>query len=256
MFTPTIVPEVLSNSTVLRIIDNTGPDIGAGTKWDGISGINSSTVSSAMITVTDPNGDVITIDVTSNILSSSPVTGNITFDDQVGEWIDGYYNFIYYVWMTPVSITKFEDHSSTVPLTTLITAVGHQLTTGMRVSITGTTNYNGNYDVVRVNSDTFYIKVSFVTDEATGVSTPLYESRFVAFFPYNAINAVTRMYQVFSMMEDGNEADDYLKQCNTVWGLLQAVTNASEISNPTIVNNIYGRAMRILDYNSIELQFT
>ena len=95
MFTPTIDLKVLTNATVLRITDTTGPDTGDGTKWDGTSGIDSTNVSAASLVVTDPNGDVTTIDVTTTITGDDPITGDIVFTDQTGEWVDGYYNVVY-----------------------------------------------------------------------------------------------------------------------------------------------------------------
>ena len=45
MFTPVLGLEVLNKATTLRFTDETGPDTGAGTKWDGIGGILSFNVS-------------------------------------------------------------------------------------------------------------------------------------------------------------------------------------------------------------------
>jgi hypothetical protein len=256
MFTPTIDLKVLTNATVLKITDTTGPDTGNGKKWDGTSGIDSTNVSLATLVVTDPNGDSITIDVTSIILSSDPILGDIVYPDQLGEWVDGYYNVVYDVYMAATAITAFSDYSGTVAGTVLVTSSSHLLTTGMKVSIVGTTNYDGTYDVVKVDDDTYYITAVFVADDATGISTPLYSTTFNKFAYANSLNAITRMYQVFSAMEEGNEADDYLKQCNTTFGLLQALISASDVSTTSVIANIYGRIMRILDYNNVELQYT
>ena len=256
MFTLSISFDAISNATVLRIIDITGPDTGAGTKWDGVSGINSSLVSAADFEITDPNGDITTLDVKSIINAANPITGNVVFTDQIGQWVDGYYNLVYNVYMVATAITKFEDYSGTVPGTVKVTSSTHLLTTGMKTLIAGTTNYNGTFDVTKIDADTFYITATFVSDDATGTSTPLYSNTFTSFVYTNALNGVTRMYQVFSAMEESNEADDYLKQCNTAFGLVQALINASEFASPSITDNIYGRVTRILDYNSIELQYT
>ena len=256
MFTPTIDLKVLTNATVLRITDTTGPDTGDGTKWDGTSGIDSTNVSAASLVVTDPNGDVTTIDVTTTITGDDPITGDIVFTDQTGEWVDGYYNVVYDVSMAATSIAAFEDYSGTVAGTVKVTSTAHLLTTGMKTTIAGTTNYNGVYDVTKLTDDTFYITATFVSDDATGTSTPLYSNTFNKFAYANASNAITRMYQVFSLMEEGNEADDYLKQCNTEFGLLQDLISAFDITSTLTIENIYGRLMRILDYNNIELQFT
>ncbi len=256
MFTPTIDLNVLTNATVLKITDTTGPDTGDGKKWDGTSGIDSTTVSLATLVVTDPNGDIITIDVTTTITGDDPITGDIVFADQIGEWVDGYYNVVYDIWMAATAIAMFEDYSGTIAGTVKITSATHLLESGTKVTIAGTTNYNGTYDVTKLDADTYYITAIFVSDDATGTSTPLYSNTFNKFAYANAYNAITRMYQVFSLMQEGNEADDYLKQCNTAFGLLQALISAFDVAGTSVIDNIYGRIMRILDYNNIELQFT
>jgi hypothetical protein len=256
MFTPTIDLKVLTNATVLKIKDTTGPDTGDGKKWDGISGIDSTNVSLATLVVTDPNGDITTIDVTSTILASDPVLGDIVYPDQLGEWVDGYYAIVYNIYMATTAITMFEDNSGNAVGTVKVTSATHLLETGMKVLIAGTTNYNGLYDVTKIDADTFYITSVFVGNDATGTSTPVYSNIFSKFAYANAYNAITRMYQTFSAMQESNEADDYLKQCNTAFGLLMALVSSLDSNTIVAVDNIYGRLMRILDYNNIELQFT
>lgn len=52
--------------------------------------------------------------------------------------------------------------------TTTITSVGHGLTNGNSVIITGTTSYEGTFTVASVSTDTFVITDTFVADDATG----------------------------------------------------------------------------------------
>lgn len=66
------------------------------------------------------------------------------------------------------SITAFADYDGTVEGTTLVTDAGHGLSTGDVITISGTTNYNGTFEITRVSSSTFWIRAPFVTDDATG----------------------------------------------------------------------------------------
>ena len=256
MFTPTIDLQILTNALLLRVTDTTGPDTGDGTKWDGVAGLDSTLVSAATLEITDPDGNVLTVDVEDTIDTADPITGNVVFPDQTSEWVDGYYYVIYNIWMAGTVITKFEDYSGTIPNTVKVTSGTHLLETGMKTTITGTTNYNGSYDIIKLDANTFYITKTFVSDDATGTSTPLYSNTFSQFIYTNAKNAVDRMYQIFSAMEPGNESDDFLKQCNTALGLLKALESAIDVIATLTISNIYERIIRILDYNSIELTYS
>lgn len=49
-----------------------------------------------------------------------------------------------------------------------VTSVNHNIPTGNSVDITGTTSYNGNFQITNVTTNTFEITDTFVADDATG----------------------------------------------------------------------------------------
>lgn len=51
---------------------------------------------------------------------------------------------------------------------TRVTSNGHGMVAGSRVNISGTTNYNGDYNVVAAAANTFDIGIAFVANDATG----------------------------------------------------------------------------------------
>jgi len=256
MFTPEIDLEVLTRSTVLRFNDSTGPDTGDGTKWDGVAGLDSSTVTAAELDVTDPNGSLVTIDVLASIAAASPVLGDITFPDETGEWVDGYYSVDYNIWTTNTAITKFEDYSGTYTGTVKVTSAGHGLVAGMKVTIAGTTNYNGFYDVGYIDAGTFYIVATWVADDAAGTATKCYSTSFTPFVFSNVEIALDKMYAIFAEMDESTEADEYLKHIELCNGLLNALKSAITTTTAARVNNIYGRITRILDYNNMDLIYS
>lgn len=56
-----------------------------------------------------------------------------------------------------VSITSYSDYSGTVAGTVRITCTGHALTTGDIITIRGSTNYNGVFEVTVIDGDWVYI---------------------------------------------------------------------------------------------------
>jgi hypothetical protein len=67
------------------------------------------------------------------------------------------------------TITAFADYSGTVAGTVKVTCVGHGLTTGWPVTISGTTSYNGVYSgVTTIDADNFYVTATWVADDAAG----------------------------------------------------------------------------------------
>lgn len=63
---------------------------------------------------------------------------------------------------------------------TRLTTVAHSLTEGMQgVIVTGTTNYNGTFDVFNVTSTTFDIAVAFVSTQTGVMTRPEWDVRFV-----------------------------------------------------------------------------
>jgi len=253
MFTPEIDLEVWTRSTVLRFTDTTGPDTGDGTKWDGIAGLDSALVSAAYLTITDPNDVEVIEDVSAEIAAASPVLGDITFDDVTGEFVDGYYTVVYDVHMQSTNITAFADYSGTVAGTVKVTSTTHLVQTGMKVTIAGTTNYDGTYDATYISANEYYITATWVADDATGTSVPYYSDTFLPFVFSNAEIGINKMYAIFAEMQESTDADEYLKQIELANGLLNALKSAIATTSADKINNIYGRITRILDYNSIDL---
>jgi surface protein len=64
------------------------------------------------------------------------------------------------------AITAFGTLSSGTQ--TRVTSNGHGMTAGARVNISGTTNYDGDYNVLAVGANTFDIAKAFVSNDATG----------------------------------------------------------------------------------------
>jgi surface protein len=67
---------------------------------------------------------------------------------------------------TSQAITAFATLSSGTQ--TRVTSNGHGLVAGSRVNISGTTNYNGDYNVLAAAANTFDIAQAFVANDATG----------------------------------------------------------------------------------------
>lgn len=264
MFTPVIDLEVLNRATTLRFFDITGEDTiyaTAGTGWDGTSGVDSTDISAAYLVVTDPNGDSTTLDCSVEILAADPIEGDeqIQFNDITGEWVDGYYSVEYQVWQPVVAIADISDYSGTVAATVKVHAIGHGLVTGMKVAIIGTAGlyditplfYDGTY----IDVDNFYISATFVGND-TGDCIPIYVNTYAPFVYANAEIAIDKMYAIFTEMDEGTEADEYLKQVELANGLLNALKSAITTTTVARVNNIYGRITRILDFNSMDLTFS
>jgi len=65
---------------------------------------------------------------------------------------------------TSQAITAFAQQGAN----TRVTSNGHGLAAGSRVNISGTTNYNGDYNVLAATASTFDIAQAFVANDATG----------------------------------------------------------------------------------------
>lgn len=65
-------------------------------------------------------------------------------------------------------ITAFADYTGTVADTTKVTAGSHGLTSGDVVRISGTTSYNGQFTITKIDANDFHIFIAFVADDATG----------------------------------------------------------------------------------------
>jgi len=82
-------------------------------------------------------------------------------DDGAGNWLD-------LTIFANAAITIFADSATSPGVKTTVTSVAHGLSNGDQVNITGTTSYNGNFEISNVTIDTFDITVVFVADDATG----------------------------------------------------------------------------------------
>jgi len=258
MFTPVLDLEVQTRATILHFTDTTGPDTVAsgGTKWNGVAGIFVSDVSAANLVITDPNGDITTEDVTTLLTAGATITGDVVIADITGQWVDGYYDVEYNIWMVATNIIDVTDYSSTIPGTIKIQSNSHLVQTGMKVTIVGTAGiYDGTYDATYIDANNFYISGTFtVTD--TGTSTPCYSNTFTPFIYANVEIALEKMYAIFCEMDESNDADEYLKQIELCNGLFNAFKSAITTSNVSSVNNIYARILRILDFNNMDLIYT
>lgn len=100
------------------------------------------------------------------------------------------------------TITAFASASST---TTTVTAT-HTLLAGDKVEISGTTSYDGTYDVVSISTTvSFVITIAFVADDATGTAKWTSE----AFFYRYARPSSTR---VTSVQVGGVEITDWVRE--------------------------------------------
>lgn len=73
---------------------------------------------------------------------------------------------------TAKTITAFADYTGTVAGTVKVTtSVAHTYLTNDVIVITGTTSYNGTFDLTRIDADEFYITDTWVADDATGTTT-------------------------------------------------------------------------------------
>lgn len=66
------------------------------------------------------------------------------------------------------AISAFSDYTGTVAGTTKVTATTHGLTSTDVVRISGTTSYNGQFTITKIDANDFYILIAFVADDATG----------------------------------------------------------------------------------------
>ena len=69
------------------------------------------------------------------------------------------------------TITAVADYSATVAGTVAVTSASHGLSTGNLITIAGTTNYNGDFSITKIDDNTFYITETFVASETGTWST-------------------------------------------------------------------------------------
>ena len=250
MFTPNLDLQVVTRCTKFRIIDKTGVDTGAGTGWDGVSGLNRTAVTYAVIRIVVPAGTYTDYDVLSQI--PDPVTGDITFNDSTGSSVDGLHTLQYRLRTTDISISAFIDYNSTVANTTRLTATSHGMVTGNYVYINGTTNYDGEYYVTRINADSFYITKAFVANDGASVGTIMFISLFYPYVYCAAEAGKDKMFANISFMVAGETRDSYLKDAMTVRGLLQSLKSSISSSNTVALTALLAEINQILSINSVD----
>ena len=252
MFTPDLDLQVVTRCTKFRIIDKTGVDTGDGDKWDGVAGLDRTLITSAVIRIVNPSGTYNDYDVLSQI--SDPVTGNITFNDYKGTEVDGLHNLIYRLHTGSVSISQWINYNSTVVNTTRCLATSHGLSTGQYIDIDGTTNYDGEYYVTVIDVNNFYISKVFVADDGASTGTAMFLNTFYPYVYCEAEAGKDKMFANLSFMTAGTVRDNYLKDANTVRGLLEALKSAITSSNTTALTAILAEINQILSYNNVDPQ--
>jgi len=83
------------------------------------------------------------------------------------------------------AITAFAAQSAN----TRVTSNGHGMVAGSRVNISGTTSYNGDFNVIAAAANTFDIGVTFVANDATGTMKHRRSRNVVAGFGTNKYNS-------------------------------------------------------------------
>lgn len=250
MFTPDLDLQVVTRCTKFRIIDKTGADTGDGTGWDGVSGLNRTSVTSAIIRVVAPAATYTDYDVLSQI--PDPVTGTITFADSTGTEVDGLHNLIYRIKTTEISISAYADYNDTIANTVLVTAAGHALETGMYVLISGSTSYNGEYYVTVIDTSTFYISETFVADDGASTGTKMFIDTFYPYVFAVAEAGIAKMFANRSLMTPSEERDIYTQSANTARGLLESLKSSITSSNTTALDAILAEITQILSFNSVD----
>jgi len=252
MFTPDLDLQVVTRCTKFRIIDNTGVDTGDGDKWDGVSGLDSSTLTSAVIRVVNPSSVYTDYNVLSQIVN--PVTGPIQFNDYTGTRVDGLHNLIYRLKTADKAISAYADYNATVPNTTKVTSASHAMATGNYVSISGTEQYDGEYYVTVIDTSNYYISKAFVTDEGASTGTTMYINYFYPYVYCEAEAGITKMHANVSQMVAGDARDKYLKNAETAKGLFNSLKSAITSSNVDALDALLAQINQILSFNNVDPQ--
>lgn len=251
MFTPDLDLKIVTRCSKFSIQDKTGVDTGDGTKWSGVTGLDPATLTSAIIQIINPSGVASEeYDILSQI--PSPVTDSWWFNDLTGTSEDGLHNIIYKLKTTDITITAFSNYGSTVYETVRATSVGHGLVTGMYVDITGSTNYNGEHYVTRIDNDTFYFTDTWVSNDGSCTATKEFKSTFYPYVYCRAEAGVDKMYANLARLTPGNTRKKYLDDANTAWGLLQSLKSAISSSNTDALTAILAEINQILDYYEVD----
>jgi hypothetical protein len=253
MFDPNLDLQVVKRCSSFKIHDRTGVDTGDGDKWDGVSGLDSSTLTSAVVRIVYTDESYTETDILSQI--PVPVTGEFTYADIDGTYVDGLYNLVYKLKTVDFAIGAYADYSATVDGTTKVTATGHGLTTGMYASITGTTNYNGDFYATLIDANNIYIAQAYVADDGASTGTVMYQSIFYPYVYCRSEAGIDEMFAQISRMTPGSERDQYLADAQTAEGLLKSLKSAITSSNVDALDNILAGINQILDFRGIEVNF-
>ena len=146
------------------------------------------------------------------------------------------------------SIAACADYTGTVAGTVLVTSAAHGLVTGDLATISGTTNYNSDYSITFVATNTFYIVEDFVADDATG--TVQWTSLRLAF--RYARPTSTRVTDVY---DGGVPIDDWVRKGNWIltnltsddveMDYIRAVADLTVTEFPAHFNEVQWRKMAI-----------
>jgi hypothetical protein len=254
MFTPVLDLDVVYRCSYFRLTDETGADTGDGTKWDGVSGLSSAAIVEAIITVVNSSGTSTDLDVTTNISGASPITGNVALGDHVGTYPDGLYSLVYKLKAGTFAITAFADYSATVVSTVKVTAAAHGLETGEYVIITGTTNYNGTFQITKIDASNFYILATWVITQ-TGTGQRYYVTTFKPYVYCRLEGRRDRMYASISRMVPGVNRDKWQDDADKVSALLMVIKSAISSANTTALANLQAEANQILNFHDIDTSF-
>lgn len=251
MFTPDLDLKITTRCSKFSIQDKTGVDTGDGTKWSGVAGLNPSTLTSAIIQIINPSGvESDEYDVLSQI--PSPVTGTWWFNDLTGTLVDGLHNIVYKLKTTDIAITAFADYGSTVYGTVKGSCIGHGLVTGMYLDITGSTNYNGEHYITRIDNDSFYFTDTWVSNDGASTGTLAYKSTFYPYVYCASEAGVDKMFSNIARMVPGVTRKKYLDDALTAFGLLESLKSAITSSNTDALDAIQAEINQILDYHEVD----
>jgi hypothetical protein len=253
MFTPNLDLAVVTRCSKFRIYDKTGIDTGDGKGWNAATGPSAAILSSAIVQIIKPDLTFSDVDVLSQI--PTPVAGEFLFSDVTGTYVDGLYNLVYKLKTTDITILSYIDYSAIVSGTTKINSVAHGITTGMFISITGTTNYNGDFYATKVNDDNLYITKTFVVDDGVSTGTKMYQSTFYPYVYCRAEAGITTLYANISRMVEGPVRDKYMDEANTLNGLLNSLKSSITSSNTDALDNLLAEINQLLAFREIEVNF-
>jgi hypothetical protein len=254
MFTPDLDLKVIIRCTKFSIQDKTGIDVGDGTKWAGVSGLDPSILTSAIIRIINPLGVASDdVDVLSQIVAN--VTGTFDtfwFNDMTGTRIDGLHNIIYKLQTTDITITSFSDYGTTVNGTVKAICSSHGLSTGMYIDVTGSTYYDGEHYVTVIDTGSFYFTDTWVADDGSTTATKGYKNTFYPYVYAESEAGVDKMYANLARMVAGEQRKIYQDNANTAWALLQSLKSAISSSNVQALIKIQEEIDQILEFYEVD----